>query len=301
MSLPLPKEIQFSKTTAPPLAAGLRQRALEGVRAYIAKANALYRRSFPMPTVSFDLRGKTAGQAYYQKNHIRLNPVLFTENIEEFLGDTVPHEVAHLVARQLHLPKTIQSHGVEWQAVMRDFGLKPRRCHSYDVTNAQVGKAYAYRCGCRDHTLSSRKHLAVTRGARYTCRKCRELLVCVEGLAPAPRARPAAPLPPSPAARPPEGRPPTEKMVSYLRSLAQSLNRTVAPEVWLDFKACSALIETFKNALAARPAPPAPSVLPPTEKQLAYAQSIASKKGLVVPADTLQSRTLLSAWIDANR
>lgn len=45
---------------------------------------------------------------------------------------------------------------------------------------------------------------------------------------------------------------------------------------------------------------PDPILLPPTEKQMAFARKIAKTRALIVPWDVQQSRIALSRWIDRN-
>lgn len=45
---------------------------------------------------------------------------------------------------------------------------------------------------------------------------------------------------------------------------------------------------------------PDPVQLPPTEKQMAFARKIASRRAIVLPWDVQQSRQALSRWIDRN-
>ena len=44
---------------------------------------------------------------------------------------------------------------------------------------------------------------------------------------------------------------------------------------------------------------PNPAILPPTQKQMAYARSIAGQKNIVLPWDVQQDRRALSKWIDS--
>ena len=133
------------------------------------------------PTVSFRLRGKTAGTANYGKQEIRYNAVLLEENGDNFLGRTVPHEVAHLVTRQKYGNRA-SAHGYEWKSVMRAFGLNPTRCHSYDVSNSTVKtvkRGFEYKCSCRTYDLTVIRHKRIMKGAKYTCRSCKTTLTAV--------------------------------------------------------------------------------------------------------------------------
>lgn len=157
-------------------AAPLESRLRAAVEACYRRAEIHLRRRFERPRLGFNLRGMAAAVAHTTGNAIRFNRQLLERNIEDFLGNTVPHEVSHLIAHRLHGPR-IAPHGVEWAAIMRDvFGLEPRRCHDYDVRPV-IKAAYRYRCGCPDgHALGTRRHRSALRGRRYHCRRCRQPL-----------------------------------------------------------------------------------------------------------------------------
>lgn len=147
------------------------------VLACYAQAEAFYLKSFQRPEVSLNLRGRSAGVAELQKNRLRFNPVLLEENQSAFLAEVVPHEVAHLLAWQLH-GRGIRPHGREWQAIMSQvFALQPRTTHSFDVTRA-AQQGYIYQCGCKgkQHALTLRRHNKIRRGHQYACRHCGSLL-----------------------------------------------------------------------------------------------------------------------------
>lgn len=156
--------------------ASLESRLRAAVEACYRRAEIHFRRRFERPRLALNLRGMAAAVAHTSGNAIRFNRPLFERNIKDFLGNTVPHEVSHLIAHRLHGPR-IAPHGAEWAAIMREvFGLEPRRCHDYDVRPGMTA-AYHYRCGCPDgHTLGSRRHRSALRGRRYHCRRCRQRL-----------------------------------------------------------------------------------------------------------------------------
>lgn len=129
----LPKIISFSRTRGAPVLQTIQQRCVDR----IVQCHSLVNTTMASPTVSFDLRGTTAGQAYPGKNHIRLNGQLLNENIDDFIEQTVGHEWAHLAAANLHGQK-IRSHGPEWKRVMQRLGLDPARCHTYTTKKART-------------------------------------------------------------------------------------------------------------------------------------------------------------------
>lgn len=145
-----------------------------------AHAEHYYLKSFPRPEVLCNLRGRAAGMAELQRNRLRFNPVLLEENEAAFLQEVVPHEVAHLLAWQLH-GRGIRPHGAEWQQIMRQvFGLAAERTHDFDVRRS-ARQAWIYACGCvdREHALTIRRHNRILRGHAYVCLQCRTRLTYV--------------------------------------------------------------------------------------------------------------------------
>lgn len=140
------------------------------------QAEAFFRQRFPRPQISFKLRGQKAGVAHLTENKLRFNPGLYRENQEDFLRQTVPHEVAHMIAHHLYGPR-IQPHGEEWQLIMRGvYELPPLRCHNYAVARRQV-RRFIYLCSCppgeNEFPFSSQRHTLVKKGRRYICRRCK--------------------------------------------------------------------------------------------------------------------------------
>ena len=139
-------------------------------------AEQYFDRPFDRPHVSLALRGQKAGVAYLQRNELRFNAQLYQENQAHFLKQTVPHEVAHLLAQALYGDR-IRPHGREWQGLMTGlFGLPAERCHTYAVRRRR-STHYLYRCGCPEGIpFTPQRHALVRRGRRYSCRRCGDML-----------------------------------------------------------------------------------------------------------------------------
>ena len=142
----------------------LRNRVENKILECLCKAEDVFRKTFPMIEVRYNLRGTCAGQYCYQRTfmgvteYFKLNSIILSENVEHYISQTVPHEVAHYIVRSVF--GRVQSHGAEWQGVMtKIFGLDSKRCHNYDVSNSKRKvRKHVWGCGCKDYKLSSQKH-----------------------------------------------------------------------------------------------------------------------------------------------
>ena len=94
----------------------------------------------PMPKVTISKRLKvTAGWAYFDKNEVKLCYDLFVEHMETFVQETIPHEVAHLVAAKVYEDT---GHGKGWKSVMVEcYKLEPARCHNMANSKYEARKA----------------------------------------------------------------------------------------------------------------------------------------------------------------
>ena len=156
------------------------QEAFACAQRCIATLNRALSREDPLPRLRFDLRGHCAGQARYADWTVRLNHALLLAHGEAFVRDTVPHEIAHLVAHAVHGP-VIRPHGAEWRALMARLGAEPRVCHDYPVTPARRTASFAYRCQCRMHNLGGVRHRRAQTGQVYRCRRCGDALRLAPG------------------------------------------------------------------------------------------------------------------------
>ena len=132
--------------------------------------------SIPLGEIRFDLKGKAAGMVVYRQGMapvVRYNPAMLRACQTEFLTQTLPHEVAHLVTRVL-FGSAIRPHGPEWKGVMDFFGTEARRCHNFDIHPDTVRRLrrFSYACACREHRLTSIRHNRILKGQRYLCKRC---------------------------------------------------------------------------------------------------------------------------------
>lgn len=122
-----------------------------------------------LPTITYRLRGYSAGQAIYESRTINLNPILLKGNAEHFIENTVAHEFAHIIVHDMNGLLVFQ-HGREWQDLMKMFGVAPNITHDYDVSH--VAPTFSWECGCSTHQVSKKVHRELVAGTIYDCNRC---------------------------------------------------------------------------------------------------------------------------------
>jgi len=165
-----------------PIGEERRREVREATARYIALAEAELGRRLSPVALCFDLRGGTAGMFRAQEGRveIRYNPWIFARYWQENLSGTVPHEVAHFIVHETRGRRRPRPHGPEWRAWMDFFGADPAVTFDLDLAGIprRTQRTHAYRCGCREHRLSTTRHNRSRRGAaRYCCRFCAGVLV----------------------------------------------------------------------------------------------------------------------------
>jgi SprT protein len=175
------------------LKARLEQKVLECV----LKASKHFGRNYTTPYIRYDVRGRVGGYAHGTE-FINLNPILLMENVEEYVNQVVPHEIAHCIdtangdnrrtggivfTRSGKMRRSKRSiHGPSWRAIMHVFGCDADRTHNMDTSNAQVKTKTKYEYKCRAcnkaifvssvrHNKQQRSLMLYGRG-EYWCAKC---------------------------------------------------------------------------------------------------------------------------------
>lgn len=167
----------------------LHKRVVERVQHYVTKANELWNLGLAMPRITYLVRGTCGGKAYHSEYRVDFNADLLVRNVEDYMSDTIPHEVAHLVAQTIfkkdpmyyYARKKNVGHGPLWKQVMVAFGCDPKRCHSYDTSETKVRSkpSYTYTCGChgKTYSLGPKRHARQTRDPEtFYCRRCKVYL-----------------------------------------------------------------------------------------------------------------------------
>ncbi|MBT0586569.1 SprT family zinc-dependent metalloprotease [Alteromonas sp. SM 2104] len=132
-------------------------------------------RKLTCPSIGFRRAGRNAGTAHLNRNHINFNPLYLHDNVDEYLSQVIPHEVAHIVVYQIF--GRVKPHGLEWQSMMRDtFDCKPQVTHTMH-SDAVTSRVFTYKCDCGQVELSVRRHNKVVRGQQqYRCKRCHATL-----------------------------------------------------------------------------------------------------------------------------
>lgn len=186
-----------------------KKQIVDKVHECIATVEKKYKVTFKKPLITFNVRGTCGGRAHYGMWKVDFNPILAKDNLQTYLDDVVPHEVAHL-ATWLVYPNALKRgfgqkrrpHGAEWASIMVALGADPKRTHSMDTTEARVRTkvTYSYKCsGCgHEFQLGPKRHAKFQRGVTFwhpECGKEKGKLVPVAASTPAPVIKPVVAVP----------------------------------------------------------------------------------------------------------
>lgn len=157
------------------------------VEMYIDEYNEKYNSDVPIPPVHFKVKGRVAGYHYFdlfghvESSELGFNLDIMKLNYDEFVFQTVGHEVAHhicfvLFGNQYTKGGRRISHGDSWKMIMSRLGLDVKRCHNYQLPEKTVKKRrlFEYTCECDSYNLGIKRHNKVQRGkGSYYCKKCK--------------------------------------------------------------------------------------------------------------------------------
>ena len=161
-----------------PVDASLKSKVQDRVARLLSMSPTVIGMDMPQLDIHFNIRGRASGKMRRSrkgdvvKYTPHFNPIMWQNptNTDEFLFQTVAHEVAHAMQRY-KFGYTVKSHGKEWAHIMERLGAEPRRCHTLSTKGIDV----PYICpGCNyQYQLSKIKHGWIQKGQRkYQCAKC---------------------------------------------------------------------------------------------------------------------------------
>ena len=133
----------------------------------------------PFDGVQFFKKSKVAGYVKpFDNSIVYLNLELLKANIQAFANDTIPHEVAHILAMKYIVKRNLPAeshHGKTWKMIMKKvYGLEPLRCHYMNTDGiGKKVKKFKYICACSKHEIGVVRHNKIEKNKRaYKCLKC---------------------------------------------------------------------------------------------------------------------------------
>lgn len=156
----------------------LKAEVTQSIKRFLLMAEKSYGKIYSMPSVSYDLNSTVGGTADYTLWHIQVNTRMLVENKDDYLINTIGHEVAHLITSDNHHGKRM-GHRKEWKDTMAVFGLEPEIYHHYK-THSKPRKrlkrfTYVCPCSCR-LSVTVRRRREVDREEGVYCCRCRHIL-----------------------------------------------------------------------------------------------------------------------------
>lgn len=124
----------------------------DAVQNCVARANQRYLTTIKLDSIKWKKKGRRVGSAHWTtdrntgqliKQWIELSEEAVGIDPMLVLTDTIPHEVAHLVCRELNNDK---GHGKQWRKVCIALGGSGNRTFAIQLTKARMTKQYEYKC-----------------------------------------------------------------------------------------------------------------------------------------------------------
>lgn len=96
--------------------------------------------------IRFDLKGMAAGQAQLRRGKliVRFNREALAKDWDHMVRETIPHEIAHLVA-YARPNLGAKGHNAMWKRIAQSLGCKGDRCHTIQLTPTRKRVRYFYK------------------------------------------------------------------------------------------------------------------------------------------------------------
>jgi len=145
-------------------------RVRNAIKDCLLKAEKIYGFDEPVE-VKFRNCGRTAGWAQLKGGYYTLvfnTQMLSDQFIDHLIGDTVPHEIAHLVC--YFNPTLGKNHDRGWQRVCTRLGGNGQRCHAHSIKKARRSRKAIYNIDGEIHEIGGTVHKKIQQGASYSMR-----------------------------------------------------------------------------------------------------------------------------------
>jgi SprT protein len=136
--------------------------------------------------IRYDIKGQSAGQAGCVRNRmtgevsalsLRFNKEALQLNWDDMSKDTIPHEVAHIVA-YARPELGADNHNTQWRRIAQSLGCSGKRTHNMKLTPGRRTTRYKYVLNSGKELLIGPKHHAKLRaGHPMFTRNSREIIV----------------------------------------------------------------------------------------------------------------------------
>jgi len=140
-----------------------KQQVKQAVKEIVEKGNKLFPRgriNYNELDIRFSLYGSSRlGYANSAKKRLAFHKVLAETNTQEYIKDTVIHEVAHLYTSKIY--PYAQSHGREFKRICKALGGNGKRTSNMDTSGlGQLKTRYVYECPVcgAQVNMTQRKH-----------------------------------------------------------------------------------------------------------------------------------------------
>jgi SprT protein len=158
----------------------LKQEVIRKVNEFVAVYEKTFSTTIPPIEIQYGLTGAAnAGLAYTRYNMIKLHEEFLLKYQNEYIIDTVGHEVAHILTAH-RFGHDVKHHGKEWKFIMAVLGLTPTRTHDY-VSECKQKRHTKYKMSCSNCNMeivvSQIIYNKMAKGKRYHSLCCKSPLI----------------------------------------------------------------------------------------------------------------------------